>query len=53
MLGETNANPTYDFSLYCYIFIRNRHRQFLKRADLPHPEKREYRAVLALYELRA
>ena len=26
---------------------------FLKCADLPYPEKREYRAVLALYELRA
>lgn len=34
-----NVNPTYDFSLYCYIFIRNRHWQFLKRADLPYPEK--------------
>ena len=43
-------------TIFLYIvifFIRNRHRQFLKRADLPHPEKREYRAVLALYELRA
>ena len=40
-------------TIFLYIFIRNRHRQFLKCADLPYPEKREYRAVLALYELRA
>lgn len=26
---------------------------FFKRPHFPYPEKREYRAVLALYELRA